>query len=45
MEKCLAFIVLNKVELFEKLVSAMNDAGFQGTSMSTVGLAQELAKK
>ena len=40
----LVFIVLNKVELFEKLVAALNDEGIHGTSINTVGLAQELAK-
>ena len=44
MERRLVFIVLNKVEKFEKLVIALNDAGFHGTSINTVGLAQELAK-
>lgn len=44
MEKKLVFIVLNKIELYDKLIIALNDAGFHGTSMNTAGFAQELAK-
>lgn len=43
MEKSLVFIVLAKVELFDKLFVAMNDAGFGGTAIHTIGMAQELA--
>lgn len=44
MEKSLVFIVLNKVEVFEKLFVEMNDAGFRGTAINSSGMAQELAK-
>jgi len=45
MEKKLVIIVINKIELFDKLVITMNDAGFGGTAINSSGLAQELAKK
>ncbi|MCI8402982.1 MAG: hypothetical protein HFI38_12985 [Lachnospiraceae bacterium] len=43
-EKALLVVVLNKVELLDKLLSALNNAGIRGaTVLHSIGMAHELA--
>jgi len=43
-EKALLVVVLNKIELLDRLLSALNDAHIQGaTVLNSIGMAQELA--
>lgn len=43
-EKSLLIVVLNRVELLDKMLSALNDAGIRGaTVLNSIGMAHELA--
>lgn len=43
-EKALLIVVLNKLELLDKMLTALNDAGIRGaTVLNSIGMAHELA--
>ena len=43
-EKALLVVVLNRIELLDKLLTALNDGGIRGaTVLNSIGMAHELA--